>query len=454
MHLLPKLTRRGLLGGGAAAAALAPFLPVLDSHAGGDSGFPTRLVILYTSSGTVLPRWRPTGTETDWQLSEILSPLTERKADVIVLDGVDDEAAHHTPGKFHPQGWGYGGHHALCSLWSGNTPLVLGDDHYSSASITLDQYLGNRLEGQTPFKTLEFAVAHREEEYWKNRLSYMGPQAPVPAIDDALAMFEHMFGGLDLDEEALARLKAGRLSVLDSVFGDLDALAQRTSKSDQLKIEKHLDGLREVEQQIQNGLTGCNANVPPEVAGGWEGYPQRTSVMMDLMVTALACDATRSATFMWGWENSNAKFPWLELGVEDDRYHGLSHQSGGAGMDAFAMVQQWYVLQFKELLDRLDAVPEGDGTMLDNTVVVWASPTSVSWNHTSRNLPILIGGRGGGYFTTDRYHKYGDLPGDTNTHLYHGGRAMNDLHLSLIHAMGFGEVETFGDPDFCTEPLL
>lgn len=301
---------------------------------------------------------------------------------------------------------------------------------------------------------LQFGVEHREEDHWKHRISYAAAQTPVAAVDDAMTMFEQIFGSIDLDEDAKLRLKESRLSVLDSVFEDLDRLAQRTGKSDQMKIERHLNGLRELELQIQNGV-GCSATPPADTAGqGWGGYPQRTGTMLDLLVTSLACDATRSATFMWGWENSNAKWPHLNLGVDDDRYHGLSHRQGGPEMDAYATIQQWYVQQFKELLDRLDAVPQAEGTMLDHTVVVWASPTSVSWNHTSRNLPILIGGRGGGYFTTDRYHKYGDLPGDNNSHLYHGGRTMNDLHLSLIHAMGFGEVETFGDPAFCTEPLL
>ncbi len=447
MHVLSQFSRRKLLGGGAAAAALGPFIPLLDSHAGGD-GIPTRLIIVYTPAGTVLPRWRPTGTETDWQLSEILSPLAERKADVIVLDGVDDEAAHHTPGEFHPQGWGYGGHHAICSLWSGVTPLV--GSEFSGASITLDQYIGQQLAGLTPFNTLQFGVAHREEEHWKNRISYSGPSAPVAAIGNPVAMLEHIFGDLDLDEAAQLRLKNGRLSVLDSVVGELDALASRTSKSDQIKIEEHLDSIREMELQIRTGVQGCAI---PELAGvgGFEGS---TADMMDLMVTALACDATRVETLMWSWENSGEDFEWLDLDVPDTRYHGLSHEQNEAAQTAYSLEQQWYVSQFKALLDRLDAVEQADGnTLLDHTAVVWASPTSVSWNHSSRNLPIVIGGRGGGYFTTDRYHRWGDLPGDTNTHLYHGGRTMNDLHLSLLRAMGLDD-ETFGDPQFCTGPLI
>ena len=449
MHPLSKLTRRGLLGGSAAAAAIAPFVPVLSSHAQAD-GTPVRVILVYSPSGTVLPRWRPTGTEADWELSEILGDLASHKDDIIVLDGVDDEAAHHLT--YHPaQGWGYGGHHAIASLWSGVPAIDLGDDELTGGGQTVDQFLGAQLEGATPFNTLQFGVGHPDGYDWRRRMSYSAPQTPVAPTTDPATMLEQIFGAPELDDEARARRREGRLSVIDSVLEDLGGLEAKLGADDRIKIERHLDAVREMEQQILASSTDCTA---PGRAQPADTYPADTASMMDLMVRALACDATRVATFMWGFEASNASFPFLDLQVDDDRYHLLSHAQDPAGMDAFAEVQRWFCQQFSALLDRLEAETLPEGTLLDHTIVVWASPVSVGWNHTSRNLPIVLGGRGGGYFTTGRYHRWGDLPGDTNTHLYHGGRTMNDLLLSIVHAAGLDHVETFGDAAYCTGPLL
>lgn len=447
MHFHRKINRRRFLGGATAAAALAPFVPLLDSQAG-ETGYPTRLIIVYTAAGTIMPRWRPTGTEQNWQLSELLSPLADHKQDLIVLDGVDDEAAHHLGPQMQ------GGHHSICSLWSGMPALAEGADVLWSAGPTLDQFIAARLAGATAFPSLEFAVAHRQDVYWKNRLSYTGPAQPVPASDDPYQMLERVFGDPNADPSQLQRQRDARLSVIDPVAQSLRELQQRTSRGDRVKIDQHLTALREVEQQIEQGIVSCDAPslAPlPTPSVPFENYPQVTEMMMDLMVKSLACDATRVATFMWDWENAGTKFPWLDLNVADDRFHGQSHLEDSP---AFATIMKWYAARFADLLQRLKDVPEGDGTLLDNTIVVWASPCSVSWRHISRNLPIVLAGGGGGYFQTDRYHRYGSYDFASRSHAPHGGRTMNDLHLSLLAAMGMGDVETFGSPEFCTEPLL
>lgn len=448
MLIRKNVSRRQFLGGATAAAALTPFVPMLESHAGG-SGAPTRLIILYSGAGSIMPRWRPTGNETDWELSELLSPLAPHKDDIIVLDGVDNEAAHH-----HPVEPGQGGHHSIASLWSGAPVISEADDVLWSSSVTLDQHIAQRIGDQTLFPSLEFGVDVRSEVYWKTRLSYTGPAQPVEPIGDPQVMLQRIFGDPSLTESDLLRLRQGRLSVIDSVSHSLAALNGKSSKSDQVKIDQHLTSLREIEQQVSAGLAACDAPTletlsPPQAQFG--NYPKQTEQMLDLMVSALACDATRVATFMWSHENSNVRFPWLDLGIDDTRLHGLSHLEDS---DHFALEMQWYAEQVNGLLDRLAARPEGDGTMLDNTVVVWASPVSVSWRHISRNLPIVLAGRGGGYFETGRYHRYGDYDFASRSHDPHGGRAMNDLHLSILHAMGLTDEETFGSPEFCTGPLL
>ena len=450
MHVRSTFSRRNFLKGGALAAGLGPLVPMLDSHADTD-GIPCRLLIIYTPSGTAFPYWRPTGTVDNWELSHILSPLEHHKENIIVLDGVDDEAAHHLA--FHPaQGWGYGGHWAISSLWSGQTPLG-DDDNVIPAGITLDQHLAQQIGTETPFGSLGFGVNNPDEVHWKNQFSYTGQSAPVPPEDDPAVMLERIFGDQSLDEAARLKLREARLSVLDSAVGDLNALSSRMTSSDRAKMDQHLTSLRELEHQIRNGSVGCNA---PELTPGAEGMPGWVGDFdntLQLIVKSFACDATRVATLMFGHETSNTQFPFLDLGVPDDRLHVLSHEGGGAGLQAYADVHQYFATKFGELLDLLALESQAEGTLLDHTIVVWAGSTSASWGHVSRNVPVVIGGRGGGYFDTGKYHRYGSFVGDDNVHTPHGGRTMNDLHLSILHAMGYPD-DTFGDPAFCTGPLL
>ena len=288
MHIRRSISRRQFLGGAAAATALTPFVPLLDSQAQ-DNGYPVRLVILYTPAGTLMPRWRPTGNETNWELSELLMPLAAHKDDLIVLDGVDNEAAHHNPAD--P---GQGGHHALSALWSGRPALVDGTGQWSSG-ITLDQYIAQRIGDQTLFPSLEFGVDVRDEVEARTRLSYTGAAEPVEPVGDPHLMLERIFGDPNADESELLRIRDGRLSVIDSVAASLESLKSRTSKSDLAKIDQHLTALREVELQVQAGLAACEPPMLQELgppAEQFGNYPLQTEMMLDLMAAALACDAT------------------------------------------------------------------------------------------------------------------------------------------------------------------
>ncbi|MEM6996913.1 MAG: DUF1552 domain-containing protein [Myxococcota bacterium] len=448
MPIRSRISRRAFLGGAATTAALAPFVPVLESQAGA-SGYPTRLIVLYTPAGSIMPRWRPTGTEKNWELSQLLTPLAPHKEDIIVIDGVDNEAAHH--GVAQP---GQGGHRALASLWSGVPEIGTSEANLWSGGVTLDQHVAQRVGGETLFPSLEFGADIRDENTALHRLSYTGAAEPIEPVADPQVMLERIFGDPDASQSDILRIRDGRLSVIDSVAGSLDALTARTSQGDKAKIEQHLTALRDVEKQVQAGLAACEPPaLDPLPQGGqaFDNYPMVTSQNLDLMVAALACDATRVASFMWSWENSSVRFPWLNLAGAERRFHPLSHL--GDSPD-FALQLDWYAGQVSALLDRLAAVPEGDGTLLDHSVVVWASPCSVSYKHISRNLPIVLAGGGNGYFETGRYHRFGNYDFASESHDPHGGRTMNDLCLSLMHAMGITDEETFGSPEFCTEPLL
>lgn len=444
----PPHSRRSFLaalGLGAAAGALAPFVPLLEGEARPGS-FPRRLVLFHTPNGTIFDEWRCAGTEYDWSLSPMLAPLASRKQDVIVLDGVDNVAIYSGPGA---------GHSGIGTLWTG-TELQEGDMHDVPSGwangISVDQLIANRLEGQTPFKSLELGVRVTNNATVRSRMSYTGPAEPLSIDSDPFNVFDRLFADAELDPLALAEQREARLGVIAGVEAELETLGGKLSGADQHKLEQHLDNLRAIETRIENsvGLDCAIPSMPAELALNDPNYAAIGALQMDLLTAAFACDLTRVASIMWCREAGGPVFSGFG---HVDNAHWLSHRKEEPYMSQRRQIHTFYAEQFVALLDRLAAVPEGDGSMLDNTVVVWASAICESTAHGSRNIPVVLGGRCGGYFETGRYLRYGSFTGSPK-HAEHGGRTNNDLLITLCHAMGQTDVETFGNPGYCTGPLL
>lgn len=434
----PRFGRRAVLGGLGAAAALAPFLPSFDVEAGGD-GFPKRLVLLYSGNGTVYPNWLPTGSESDFTLGPILAPLEPHQADLVVVGGM--RVGREGPGQGHALGCG--------ALWTGSRllddPLFTGMGGPSgwSGGTSVDQVVANAIGGETAMRSLEFGV-QKGGATNSGRTIYAGPNQPLHPEDDPYAMFDRVFGELDLSPEELERLRSERRSVIDVVKADLAALEGKLGAAERYKTEAHLQGIRDIEMRLELDGPVAGACEPPTLGGridvmANDNFPVLSRLQLDLLVMSLACDLTRVASMQWSRGLSPTRFNWLGVGIE---HHELSHASDG---DATAQAQLtdinvWYATEVAYLLDRLKAIPEGDGTMLDNTLVVWGNDLGNGAAHSSYPVPFVIAGSAGGYFPTGRFLDYGDAP-------------QNRLLVSICNAMGLDDVQTFGDMDTGSGPL-
>ncbi len=430
-------SRRALLRSLGAGAAVAPFLPLLNSHAApGD--FEPRLLLLFSANGTIHENWVPTGTTDDFELSPILAPLAPYKDQLIVVDGLTKTGS--GPGDSHQRGIGM--------LWSGNellsgTQFPTGDNNSScgwGGGITIDQAIANDVGTETAYKSLEFGVRTGGADVLA-RQSYAGSNQPIAPEDNPALMFERLFGGLDVDDSALLKRKAERKSVIDVVRGDLDRLRGKYSADDQLKVEAHLEAIRAIE--VRNELAVPTCEVPqldlafdPQAT---ENYPEVSRRQIDLLVMAFACELTRVASLQWSRAASNLRLPWT--GVED-AHHELSHRgdSDQSMIDKITTINTWYAGEVAYLLERLASVPEGDGTMLDNTIVVWGNELARGNSHGGDPIPFVIAGGGAGVMQPGRFLRY-----DNASH--------HRLLVSLAHAMGVDSIQSFGNTDPSTGPL-
>lgn len=418
------------LGLGAAAAAL-PFVRVLPARA--ETTPPKRFVAFFTGNGTLPSAWRPTGTATSFEFGTILRPLDAHKSKLLILDGLDMDVSYEGEGSEHQKGIG--------ALLTGRT-LAPGSAYASGISV--DQFIARHIGTETRIPSLELGVGVRASGS-RQRWVYRGSQDPLPPENNPVSVYERLFADLGYAPGDLARLVADRRSVLDAVSQDLSSLRARLGTDHRQSIDAHLESLRDVEMRLGAATTASPACAPIAPAAGLDplapaNYEAMGQLQMDLLVQALACDLTRVATIFWSsaGQSNEQTFPWIGI---DEPHHPLSHSGyrGGADGDKLARINRWYARQFAYLVAKLDAIPEGAGTMLDNTVVFWGSELSTGNDHSRRGMHFVVAGSGGGYFRTGRWLQY-------------AGRSHNDLLVSFCNAMGI-ETGTFGDPRFCTGPI-
>jgi hypothetical protein len=422
-------SRRAFLGTLASAGILAPFLPLSRGLAAGE-GYPRRLVLLFSPNGTLHERWKPSGSAKNFELSQILAPLEPWKDRLVVVDGLHVITTS-GPGDEHQKGMGH--------LWTAS-PLQAsatganGSVVLWSSGASVDQVIAQAIGSATAHQSLEFGVQTGDGASVFSRMSYAGPGEPVAPEKDPSEMFDRLFGDLDADPGAIEALKAQRGSVIDLVKGDLDSLATRMGTEDRAKLEAHLDAMREIEKRNELAVPVCE--VPPEPGvgpGGNAQFPAVSRLQIDQLVMALACDLTRVASLQWSTAVSSTRFDWLGIGTG---HHDLSHlgNSDPTMLSTITAINTWYAEEVAYLLDKLAAVPEGDGTLLDNTLVVWGNELSRGNTHGHSPVPFVLAGGAGGAFETGRW-----LEVDGHPH--------NRLLVSICRAMGLDETDTFGATD-------
>ncbi len=439
-----RLSRRTLLKGVAVSAAAAPFVPLLESRRarGQAAGFPKRLVLFYTPHGTIWNQWLPTGTETSFTLSPILAPLAKHQSQLTVIGGlgIPDKGvgAPHTKGP--------------SLLWGGST---LADDgtfnradcsggctYGWNTSPSIDQLIVNAIAPPTTYKSLQFGTRCGGNNP-ASRMIYTAAQAPLAPETDPWAAFGRLFS-TPATPSALAKQQSERRSTLDVALAELTALRTRVSAADRAKLDAHAGSIRAIETRLQ--ATQPAACVSPTLATKVDANAEaNTPAVMDghfdLMAAALACDLTRVVSYQHViGDNDGTTYSWLG---HTTAHHGMTH-APDSDTATWALVQQiytWYATKFGELLDRLAAVPEGAGTMLDNTLVVWGSELGKGNTHSFAQVPFVVAGGAGGAVRQGRFLQV--APGTTH----------NRLLVAMAQAMGATSVNTVGSTDTGTGPL-
>lgn len=425
---------RGMLGG----AAVALGLPALESMLNGngtalavDAALPRRFGLFFWGNGNRPDRWAPTGNGVGeaWQLSPALASLAPLKSKLTVVTGTSVKLPNDAP---HSSG-------AAGLLTGSRLGDILDDDSFMAPS--LDQVIAADVGGATLYRSIETGIANARGR------SFNGPGARNPPETSAVLFYERIFGptfrqpGEGQVDPSLAR----RRSVLDAVVADLGALSGKVGAADRSRLEQHTTGVRELELRLARlmedppDLSACLRPSEPEadfepIDGRWP-LVEANALMAELMAMALACDQTRVFSHWLTDPIHDLLFPGASAG-----HHDLTHNEGGDQPQVAAITERC-VEAYAAFLSALDAVPEGDGTLLDHCAVLGCSEVSLGQTHSIQDMPILIGGSCAGTLKTD--HHYRSL----------GAESASRVSLTLIQAMGslrtsFGDGEGFAD-----EPL-
>lgn len=430
-----KLNRRECLR----ATGLCIGLPWLESLAARacwgapEPAAPRRLAYLYIPNGVNVAQWQVAGSGESFELSPTLEPLAAMRQHITVITGLNHENA--TPG---PDG---GGDHsrATAVYLTGVRPRKTGgSDIFNGVSI--DQVIARQLGGETRLPSMELstdgarASGRCDSGYscaYQFNLSWASPTKPVPAEQNPRAAFERLFGAADVGPAGTQARQQSRQSVLDFALEDARSLAADLSHSDRDKLDQYLSSLRDVEQRIERAeraplpLAGFEkpTGIPPS-------YRDHIRMMFDLMVLAFQTDTTRMVTFTLANDGSNRAFP--EIGVPE-AHHQLSHHRGNpATLEKIALIDRFYVEQLAWFLERLKSVSEGQGSLLDNSMILYGGCISEGNQHLHSNLPLVLAGRGGGSLQPGRV-----LAAPDRT-------PMCNLHVALAERLGI-QLARFGD---------
>ncbi len=410
-------SRRALLGGLAAVSggALLPRKSALAQSAGAK-----RFLVVHVPEGMWSDAVRPAVGQST--LGPIFSPLDPFRSKLTVLDGLNLRSR--------DQGPGGDGHHRGVPHMLTCTEMA---DSENAGGPSIDQKIARVISGDTTFKSLQFGVRILYDDT-NSALIWAAARDRLPAMENPWEAYARIFGSVAMaDAPPPVDL---RKSALDHALTEITSLRDKLPSLDRERLDSYQTSLRDIERRLANlpvpgqcavPVLGAKVNDPRAEAA----YPDMGKLQMDLIVAALRCDVTRVASLQWSNSVDQCSYPWLGV---NKLGHDLSH-SGDDGSAPKQTVFHWYAEQFAYLLGQLDAAKEGNGSVLDNTVVLWVSEFSNSGMHEADKLLWLLMGNAGGFL------KQGQV-------LPMNGRSVNDVHATIQNAFGISEPK-FGNPAYC-----
>ncbi|MGB7219255.1 MAG: DUF1552 domain-containing protein [Vicinamibacterales bacterium] len=398
------LPRRTFLKSTGAAVAL-PFLEAMVpafTPVARAAGNVRRTGFIYWSNGTIPEEWLPTTTGADFEYSRILKPLEPFRRSTLVVSGLGNkvEGTHPTASS----GW----------LTGVTAKPTEGDDVYNNTSI--DQVIAAQVGKETALPSLELATEDFSSAIgscaggysciYANTISWKNPTTPLPMEINPRAAFERMFGRAGTASQRAARLQR-QSSILDSVGDELQSLQGRLGAGDRRRLGEYMTNLREVELRIQKAEAQSQTSVtsPDAPLGIPETHDEHLKLMFDLMALAYQADITRVVTYYTSRELSQVTYP--QAGVNEPHHSVSHHGQNPERMAMMALIGAYYSQLMARFLEKLQAMPEGDGTVLDHSMIFFGNGMSNSDNHVHLDLPMTVFG---GQFKGNRHLRFKDMP--------------------------------------------
>jgi hypothetical protein len=436
-------SRRDFLGALGLTAAMGPFIPFLNRRAEAQGTFPIRTLLVFTGCGSVPSEFWPMGGETDFtfkpgSITESLQPFRNK----LIF-----------PKSMKRPRSGPGGHEsAMVVLWTCSTRNPGSPFGGYSKGPSIDQMIAGAIPQSTAFKSLEFGVQHDGPGANPRLLTvmcYAGSDMPIQPESSPYRMFDRLMLGsaqapTGIQPADLERVRARRKSVIDLVRDQLRTLNTKIDRDDRIKVEQHVEGLSAIEKRLiaptDPGPMGPGMPGAPRTCGapGMKmgidlkanaSFPELLAIQNSLAVAALACNRTRVASLQWSRAFSQVAHNWVGVNTQ---HHTLSHNTGADAQRQKHAIERWYFQRMAELLQQLDSVPEGNGTMLDNTMLIYANELAEGAPHSVAPAITMVAGKAGGKLKTGRFL---DLP----------NYDFSQLLVTAAHVMGATSINKVGD---------
>jgi hypothetical protein len=396
---------------------------------------PVRMAFLYTPNGVNVDEWFPTGEGHGYTLNKSMQELEAQRGDFSIITGLaQDKAWSNGDG---------GGDHARA-----NATFLTGCQARKTAGadirlgVSVDQIAAQSIGHLTKLPSLELSTDGQRSAgrcdsgyscAYQFNLAWANETTPVPPEMDPRLVFERMFGSADAGGASAKRRQALRMSILDTVLADANSIAKKANAADRAKLDEYLTSVRDIEQRVQRAEK-LSVKVPAGVkapTGIPDSFEAHIRMMFDLLALAFQTDVTRISTFQLSHDGSNRSF--AHIGVPDS-HHQISHHSRDPEkLRKIAAIDRFYISQLSYFLKKLKSIQEGEGNLLDQSMIVYGSGIRDGDRHSHNELPVILAGKGGGSIQTGRHYAVAgeDTP-------------MTNMYLSLLDRIGV-PAERIGD---------
>lgn len=431
------ISRRTLLRGAGIGLGLPWLEAMVPSSALASSALPespVRMAVLYMPNGVNVSAWAPEGIGRDFKLSPTLEPLHDLKDHITVLSNLWNEASK-----------GGDGHYVKEAAILTCTTIKKTPGADIGNGVSMDQVAAQRVADQTPLPSLELGVTPVAigvdavvgyTRVYGSHIAWSSPSTPLAREINPRSVYERLFRASSVPQGNTAKMDT---LLLDRVLGDAKRLRGQVGAEDRIRLDEYLSTMRSLEERVQRSTSVTRTAWKARIAidpkamptDRPEGHAEHVRLMMDMIATAFQSDTTRVSTFMFGNAVSNVSFRFLE-GVSAGHHDVSHHQKDADKLRQYQLINRWHIEQYAYLLRKLKGMKEGDSTVLDNSMVLFASALSDGNSHNPHKLPLVLGGRGGGRINSGQHLVFAEDHPAAN------------LYVSMLDAFG-APVERFGD---------